>query len=400
MRNFSLLFKRLFILSFILISVSCSSGGGYSSQAGYDGRQFDISLAQDGSLIATSTKNGNYYDLTITGSGKAIDYDKKELVPWNPIIKKISSVKINEGIENIGDFYFYSLPLDYFILPSTVSSVGDNSFNVESYIYTYGSKIENLDNIYYYSQFKPTDSGNYFYLDKDGIPHIWEICSVLFIGNSFTYYAGNATDPSVPKYFELIAENLNQEVNVDYVLKGSHTLTKFASVDDEYGQIVDEKLRENDYDYVILQEQSTTPIENYNTFLSAVKSLKVKIDNYQDDCQTILYETWGSEKAIEGTKYQSVGEMELDLRTAYQNAGKETGCQVNYIGKAFTYVYENLDINIYYEDNRHQNNLGAYLSAAVHVKSLFGFNVSNCDEYAGLNEEECKALLSVADNNL
>ena len=128
--------------------------------------------------------------------------------------------------------------------------------------------------------------------------------------------------------------------------------------------------------------------------------MKVKIDNYQDDCQTILYETWGSEKAIEGTKYQSVGEMELDLRTAYQNAGKETGCQVNYIGKAFTYVYENLDINIYYEDNRHQNNLGAYLSAAVHVKSLFGFNVSNCDEYAGLNEEECKALLSVADNNL
>ena len=91
--------------------------------------------------------------------------------------------------------------------------------------------------------------------------------------------------------------------------------------------------------------------------------------------------------------------MELDLRTAYKNAGEELGIQVNYVGKAFTYAYENTDINIYFDDNRHQNNYGAYLSALVHVRSLFNFNLEHVNEYVGLNESDCKALISVANNN-
>ena len=42
---------------------------------------FDISAHQDKSLTATSTKDGNYYHLDISGSGMAIDYSKKEEAP-------------------------------------------------------------------------------------------------------------------------------------------------------------------------------------------------------------------------------------------------------------------------------------------------------------------------------
>ena len=387
------------ILPAVCSLIACGPTSNPTSNKGYDGKQYDISEKQDGSLIATSTKVEYNYTLTISGTGKAIDYSKKEQVPWNPIIKKIVDVSIEEGITHIGDYFFNSLPLEYFILPSTVNSVGDHTFNTSSTVYTYGGTLDNVKNVYYYSESRPSTQGNYFYME-DGEPHVWVVkdLSFLFIGNSFTFYTGSVEDPMVPRYFKAIAQNLGQTVNVDFVVKGSHTLTKFGNPQDEMGKIVEEKLTTKSYDYVILQEQSTTPINNYNTFLSAVTKLKARIDATQTNCTTVLYQKWGSPKGIEGTKYKTVRAMEEDLRTAYTNAGTETGCPVNYVGKAFTEAYETLpNINIYYDDNRHQSAFGTYLSAAVHVASIFDIRVSNTTEFCGLDESKCKALLSIAD---
>ena len=245
----------------------------------------------------------------------------------------------------------------------------------------------------------------------DGKPQIWVYVpgkvSFLFIGNSFTYRGVNTNEtnpPEVPIDFQKIATNLGIEVEIDAVYKGSHSLTKFADKTDDYGAVVETKLTTNKYDYVILQEQSTTPINNYNTFLTAVKKLKARVDATQTNCKTILYETWGTPYNVgqdPQTYGATVGAMEAKLRTAYQNAGEESGCQVNYVGKAFTYSYEHYSsINIYADDNRHQNGLGAYLSAACHVRSIFKIKVSNCTEYRSdlsLDQNSCKTLLSVAD---
>ena len=403
-------------LVYLLLSASCvfalsSCTDKSNSNPSYDGREFDISINQDKSLIAKSTKDGFSYNLEITGSGTAIDYSKKEEAPWYPLSKKINKVTINEGIENIGDYFFTSLTLDYYLLPSTVLSVGDHSFNSDAIIYTYGGLLNNIDNeVYYYSETKPTGPGNYFHIE-DGEPTIWVYVpgkvSFLFIGNSFTYRGVNTseTNPAeVPADFEKIAKNLGIEVEVDAVYKGSHSLTKFADKTDEYGAVVEQKLTTNKYDYVILQEQSTTPINNYSTFLAAVKKLKARIDATQTNCKTVLYETWGTPYNVgqdPQTYGATVGAMEAKLRTAYQNAGEESGCSVNYVGKAFTYTYENYSsIGIYADDNRHQNGYGAYLSAACHVRSIFKMKVSNCTEYRSdlsLDQNSCKTLLGVAD---
>lgn len=392
--------KLLSLISFAfattLLLNACSNGNNNASQS-YDGRVFDISEKHDNSLTVTTTKNGYQYDLSIQGSGKSIDFTRKEEVPWNPIIKKISAVTINEGILNIGDYFFYSLPLEYFILPQTVESVGDHSFSPDSVVYTYGSHLDNVPNAYYYSETKPTDSGKYFFV-QDGVPHPWRNASVLFIGNSFTFRQGSEEDPAVPRYFKAIAENVNQSVDVDFVVRSSYSLAKYSDPKDELGKVVEQKLTTNSYDYVILQEQSTTPLTNYNSFFNAVVKLKNRISETQKNCETVLYETWGSPTGIQGTSYKTVGEMELALRSAYDKAGSEADCPVDYVGKAFTYAYENYpNIQLYAEDNRHQSNLGAYLSAAVHVRSLFNLNVSNVDDFCGLNPNECKAYLSVAD---
>ena len=403
------IFKPNFFVLALSIFSLCACTNEDNKQS-YDGREFDISLNSDGSLICKSIKEGNNYSLTISGTGASIDYLGKEKVPWNPIVKKINKVTINEGISNIGDYFFNSLTLDYYVLPKTVLSVGEHSFNKGSVIYTYGSKLENIDNdVYYYSETKPTESGKYFYIEDNEIV-VWPDIpttpvSFLFIGNSFTYRGNYGTEdnPEIPAYFKKIANNLDIEVNVDAVTKGSHTLTKFADPTDSMGSIVEDKLTKNKYDYVILQEQSTTPINNYSTFLAAVKKLKTRINQTQTNCQTILYETWGTPSNTSsdpGTYGATPGAMETKLRTAYTNAGEEAGCQVNYIGKAFTYAYETAKINIYNEDERHQNGLGAYLSAACHVRSFFKTKMTHCTDYCDLSINECKTLLSIADTQI
>ena len=150
---------RFFALALTVFSL-CACNREETNKQGYDNRDFDISANNDGSLICKSTKDNNNYQLTISGSGPAKDYEKKELVPWNPIVKKVNKVTINEGITNIGDYFFNSLTLDYYVLPKTVLYVGDHSFNKGSTIYTFGSKLTNIDNdVYYYSETKPTDNG-------------------------------------------------------------------------------------------------------------------------------------------------------------------------------------------------------------------------------------------------
>ena len=394
---------------FAIFSLSACGNNKESNQT-YDGRVFDISINQDKSLTATSKKDGNNYSLEISGKGRAKDYEKKESVPWNPIVKKITDVTINDGIENIGDYFFYSIPLEYFILPESVEEVGDHSFNEVSIIYTYGDELDNIPNeVYYYSETKPTEQGNYFHI-VDGVPVVWQLStlSFLFIGNSFTYRGvntGNADNPEVPMYFKEIATNLDFDVIIDSVCAPSYTLTKYADKNDEKGKIVEEKLTTKKYDYVILQEQSTTPINNYDTFITAAKKLKARIDATQKDCKTVLYETWGTpynttqEGTSEPAKYgSSVTAMEAKLRTAYTNAGNEMKCSVNYVGKSFSEAYDVEHIDIYADDHRHQNGLGAYLSAASHVRSIFRVPVSGCTYYFDeAQKNECKSLLGITD---
>ena len=401
--------NKVNFLAFILSLFSlCSCATKEENKQSYDGREFDISVNSDNSLICESVKEGTSYSLTISGSGAAKDYERKELVPWNPIVKKVNKVTINEGITNIGDYFFNSLTLESYVLPKTVTSVGEHSFNKGSTIYTFGSELKNIENeVYYYSENKPTTSGKYFYLE-DGEIVVWpnipaNPLSFLFIGNSFTYKGdyGTVDNPEVPAYFKKIANNLDIDVNIDYVVKGSHSLTKFSDPNDEMGKIVETKLTSNKYDYVILQEQSTTPINSYSSFLTAVKKLKLRVNQTQTKCETILYETWGTPYNTtqdSNTYGKSVGEMEAKIRSAYENAGEEAGCTVNYIGKAFTYAYETEKIDIYNKDDRrHQNGLGAYLSAACHVRSFFKTKMTHCTDYCGLSTNECKTLLSVAD---
>ena len=88
----SLIVSLVFLL---LFGASCAKE---PEKTSYNGREYDLSTNGDKSIIAKTEKVGTKYTLTLSGSGEGIDFDRKESVPWNPIIKSIDKVVISEGV--------------------------------------------------------------------------------------------------------------------------------------------------------------------------------------------------------------------------------------------------------------------------------------------------------------
>ena len=65
-------------------------------------------------------------------------------------------------------------------------------------------------------------------------------------------------------------------------------MTKFADEKDEKGKEVDDKLRANQYDIIVLQDQSTRPLDNNSGFVSGVKAMRDKIKATQKNCKIYL----------------------------------------------------------------------------------------------------------------
>lgn len=385
----------LILTSFFIFSVFCC--GKTEQKTGYDGRKYDISVNGDGSAMLSVKKEGSGFALTVSGKGKVTDYAKKEQVPWNVIMKKVTSVTVENGVTNIGDHFFSATNIKEYILPSSVEGVGENSFPEGSVVYSYSETTFDTEyEIYFYCAEKPFAMNKYFRL-INGVPRVWRDYSVLFIGNSFTFRQGSEENPMVPYLFGKLAESLGETVNVDFVVKSSYTLTKYADVNDEKGAIVEEKLTTNNYDFIILQEQSTTPVNSYNSFKTAVEKLVKRIGETQNNAKVFLYATWGYPSGLDKTSCNTVSEMNAKLKTAYDDCGREYNLSVNHIGDAFLDIYENhKEIELYAADNMHQTNIGAYLSACCHISAILNLDVRNSEFTHDFDADICKILQQTA----
>ena len=206
-------------------------------------------------------------------------------------------------------------------------------------------------------------------------------------------------NPAVCALTKEIAASIGIDLEVDFVVKGAHTLKKFANEKDEMGAIVDGKLKSaSDYDYIVLQEQSTAPVNDYKSFSGGVESLLNKINDTQKDCKVYLYATWGYPSAIsEGSIFSSVSKMEELIRDAYHKCGEELSLPVSNVGEAFTYVFENYsNINLYISDEKHPSYAGAYLSSCVRVANMFNVDVREVSFNGILDEAMANILKETA----
>ena len=387
------LLSLIFFMGFLGISTSCSQ----EINTGFDGKVYDISLNNDASVNALISKISGGYNITISGNGKIKDFSEENKTPWYSIGPKIKEVEIEEGITSLGDNIFSDINLSYFYLPSTLTEVSETSFAKGETLYSYATtEIINSANynVYYYSENRPTDTSKTYFHVVEGAPVTWILSTMnaLFIGNSFTFYN------DIPKLTENIAQNIGYDLICDSITKGSHTLEKFADENDEMGKLVDEALKgTKKYDYIILQEQSTRSYSNYNSFKNGVDKLVDKIEEYQPDAEIRLYETWGFEEEAKAKKW-TVPEMEDEIAKRYEDAGRDKNLKIHYVGEAFSIVYDKYkDINLYdANDNKHPSYAGSYLSALVHLGSLFNADVRVTTFDGELDEKTADTLKQVA----
>lgn len=183
--------------------------------------------------------------------------------------------------------------------------------------------------------------------------------NILFIGNSYTYYNDMPT-----KIFEQIANSVGVKVKVDSITKGGWWLWDHANSDDEMGKIVDGAFKKTKYDYVILQDQSTLPIDDPGCFYDGVRNICEKVR--ANGATPILYCTWGRKTGSEtlanrGLTHES---MTWKLAAGYTAIAKELNIDVAYVGLSFTDVYTNYPTltNLYADDLTHPSYSGSYLA--------------------------------------
>lgn len=147
---------------------------------------------------------------------------------------------------------------------------------------------------------------------------------ILMLGNSFTFYHG------MPR---LLAALTGAEV-VARTRGGAH-LSEQLNPETEMGAGTLKALREEKWDYVVLQEQSAGPVSNPEPFAASARQLCELIR--ANGAKPVFYATWayreGSEKLSKlGISYE---EMAQTLFRGYHRAAEEGGALVADVGKAF-----------------------------------------------------------------
>jgi len=200
-----------------------------------------------------------------------------------------------------------------------------------------------------------------------------EEISVLFIGNSFTYYN------NMPTILSLMASTSGYLVHVEQITYGGYQLSEYVQIGAPETQEVIDKINEREWDYVILQEQSSKPATDKVGFIQAVGQLNQLIES--NGAKTILYSTWSYRDG--STKLASTGYTYTEFYQVLTNAYLEASTTYHTMVAPVGTVFYNLTMNqptinlLDYADDFHPTIEGSYVAAYTFYLMIFGSEKDN-----------------------
>ena len=222
--------------------------------------------------------------------------------------------------------------------------------------------------------------------------------SVLFIGNSYTYYNNMPT-----LIFDKIARAAGFEPNVVSVTCGNYSLEQHADPMNTYGMQVASYLLPkniNVFDFVVMQEQSQRPSYNNRApFYDAVRTISSKAQAV--NAKPVLYSTWGRRSDSKDLKSMGLTNESMTWRLAagYSAIGEELNIPVGHVGLAFYEVYTgNSGIELYDDDATHPSYAGSYLAAMTLFAKMTGIDPTTVDFVGELTEADAAVLKQAAKN--
>lgn len=186
---------------------------------------------------------------------------------------------------------------------------------------------------------------------------------ILFIGNSYTFYN------DLPSIVYNLAKDSGKDINVDSVTKGGRFLYENLG-EDEYSIKLRSLLTKNEYDILVLQEQSHFALKDYGKFEESIGLLKKLVSAGR----TVLYATWGRKAGSELLDEYKITSEEMTERLylAYSSAAAKHGCEIAPVGLYFRQIStKHPEIELYDKDKSHPSEAGSSLAALVLYKRIF-----------------------------
>ncbi len=230
-----------------------------------------------------------------------------------------------------------------------------------------------------------------------------EEIKVLFLGNSYTYVN------NLPKMIENIAANENKTFTHHSVTPGGCTL--FLHLDEGQGSL--SKIRQGDWDFVVLQEQSQLPSIDYyrhNTMKPAYKALHDSIMLYNPNAKVVGYMTWGRQYGGQqcvnfgdgvycSADFVDFNHMQDTLTAAYCENAYATDSYVAPVGEAWkSALGKDPNLALHSADQSHPSYDGSYLAACVFYSIFWNKSPIGIYHSTQIDSEKAEFLQSVADD--
>jgi hypothetical protein len=191
--------------------------------------------------------------------------------------------------------------------------------------------------------------------------------SVLFIGNSFTFYN------NTPGLFKAIAESKGKTVYTDTAVTGGKDLKYHSGRERTYMLIKSRK-----WDYIVLQGHSNEFAQpdfkvDSLTYPYAKKIID-SIRTYSSCSRILFYMTWGYKNGNQKWKaIATYDSMQYRIERQYLRFADKLNTGVSPVGMVWKEVRDfNPEINLYQEDLFHPVLTGSYLSACTFYTTIFG----------------------------
>ena len=155
-------------------------------------------------------------------------------------------------------------------------------------------------------------------------------------------------------------------------------------------------MKARNWDYVVLQEQSTRIISKPKSFKKAVKKLSKVI--HENGAEVVLNMTWAHNKESDIYDRQSrltQKKFQKKVYKAYTEMGNCCDALVANSGVAFWRCQQTeKEINLF-KDERHPSKAGSYLSACTLYATIFQEDIPEND--LGLSEDAAEILRQIAE---
>ena len=229
---------------------------------------------------------------------------------------------------------------------------------------------------------------------------------ILFIGNSQTYYN------NMPLIVEGLARADGMNYQVKSITGANYKLSQFATTGNAYNTEIVNTLTSDKWDFVILQEQRVSIMEDLESTKKAITTLKELID--KSGAKTIIYAAQGDyngrDFTINGTSiYYDNNTLQYYMNKYNYSLGNFFNCPVAPAGLNYSRcINEYPEISLYNADMIHPSISGSYLSActiyqAISEKSAYnnqflpGSTYDTGNVLKSLNEENAVKLQNIAD---